>query len=373
MIKSDFAENKHQGSPLLPSEELHQKKNNMKNESTKCSKQKTRSLESFNQLVQLVYNNAFKRSKFTPSEVKALRITCFINASKRQEMLELAKKDTLLEKTRQLMLLALRTDDIVARHVADFSCDVLRQHFFFQNESLLNAIESADEHAFEVGIIDTIIERNIKDLDLKDCETCLKDDSFKIMKINAAHCLILYLAINKISLMKIHSLFQRLICPKRTPASYSINEQVYTLITTRAPEAAAVTSRLLEAQLADQARLISEAVADKRYVEIRAKTLEGKVYELEKDLERCENEISLLKKTAEQATKNHNSERACWRDDYEQLRGNVLRRMKQEVALLDEGLHALRKDPPKIHVMIDHAERAIDGLKLGMKQILEDD
>ena len=62
-------------------------------------------------------------------------------------------------------------------------------------------------------------------------------------------------------------------------------------------------------------------------------------------------------------------QKAYLRSDYEELRGRVLHRLRQEVTLLDEGLHALRKQPPKVHVMEDHAERAIDGLKKEIARI----
>ena len=60
------------------------------------------------------------------------------------------------------------------------------------------------------------------------------------------------------------------------------------------------------------------------------------------------------------------------RNDYEDLRGRVLRRLREDTALLEEGLHALRREPPKVHVMEDHAERAIDALKREMGRIRGD-
>ena len=59
-------------------------------------------------------------------------------------------------------------------------------------------------------------------------------------------------------------------------------------------------------------------------------------------------------------------------EDYEKLRGQMIRRLKTEIELLDEGLHALRLDEPKIHVMDDHAERAIGGLKKELERLKRD-
>ena len=56
-------------------------------------------------------------------------------------------------------------------------------------------------------------------------------------------------------------------------------------------------------------------------------------------------------------------------DDLETMRGTTLRRLTDDVALLREGLHALRRDQPKVHVMVDHAERVIDALTAHIKQL----
>ena len=51
------------------------------------------------------------------------------------------------------------------------------------------------------------------------------------------------------------------------------------------------------------------------------------------------------------------------------MKGQTLRRLNEDSALLEEGLHALQREPPKVGVMIDHAERAIDGLKRAAERI----
>jgi hypothetical protein len=69
----------------------------------------------------------------------------------------------------------------------------------------------------------------------------------------------------------------------------------------------------------------------------------------------------------------HSHARVHMGDDKEQLRSRLLRRLKTETNLLEEGLHALRRDPPKIHVMDDHAERALEGLYKEIKELESED
>ena len=57
------------------------------------------------------------------------------------------------------------------------------------------------------------------------------------------------------------------------------------------------------------------------------------------------------------------------RYDIEQMRTRVLRRLKSDVALLEDGLHALRRPEPKVHVMIDAAERVVDALRKEIRNL----
>ena len=68
----------------------------------------------------------------------------------------------------------------------------------------------------------------------------------------------------------------------------------------------------------------------------------------------------------QELTQAHDDAKAHWNADYAKLKGQTLRRQREELTLLSEGLHALRCNPPKVHVMIDHVERVIDGLKRDM-------
>ena len=49
--------------------------------------------------------------------------------------------------------------------------------------------------------------------------------------------------------------------------------------------------------------------------------------------------------------------------DYETLRTRAIQRAKRELDLLQEGLHALTRDDPKLHVTRDRLERAMEGLE----------
>ena len=102
---------------------------------------------------------------------------------------------------------------------------------------------------------------------------------------------------------------------------------------------------------------------------MHAKELEEKLASANAQIEAAKAQVERLENEIRSARSAYENEKAHMRNDYEELRGRVLRRLREELSLLDDGLQALRQDPPKIHVMDDHAERAIDGLKREMERL----
>jgi chromosome segregation ATPase len=112
----------------------------------------------------------------------------------------------------------------------------------------------------------------------------------------------------------------------------------------------------------------SEAAALKR-----ASDLEVTLAQLRAQLDQEQNTIQDLRRAATQAARDAEAAQSHARDDYERLRTRVLRRLTREVELLDEGILAIKRDPPKLHVMADHGDRALSGLREEIKALQKED
>lgn len=86
-------------------------------------------------------------------------------------------------------------------------------------------------------------------------------------------------------------------------------------------------------------------------------------------LSNAETSISQLQDKVAQAVRDHQTAVTHLRDDFERLRTRVLRRLSRELDLLDEGMGAIRREPPRLHVMLDHGERATSGLREEIKNL----
>lgn len=112
--------------------------------------------------------------------------------------------------------------------------------------------------------------------------------------------------------------------------------------------------RAQEAELARR----SESVAL-----LRIEELTSQVSALKAQVQQQDERHNAVLRQLDDARREHQTAVSHLRDDYERLRSKVLRRLTREVELLDEGMLALKREPPKVHVMVDHGERAMGGLR----------
>ncbi len=322
----------------------------------------------FDQVVRAVYEGAFKRAALSKKELVALGKSPFPKDPTRSDLLQLAKSDRLLDKTRRLMLLGVQIDqpdfskELKALRI--FAREVLQDHPLFRTRSLQDVLFNRPHAPRHDQAINAIYSKdcgalkwpdNAKSLTKQQCEQC---------RTNGVYCLLLlFWGERGTSLGSIHHLLQTNLWSKGARQPKKDAEKLRTLLCTRDPAAASVVYGLLKGVLDREERRAETAERGEMRLSEQLASTRGDVAALEKELEKTRMENKEIQAARQQEQHFHAATVSHWKDDYEQLRGQVLRKLNDELALLDEGLHALRRDPPKIHVMIDHAERAIDGLK----------
>lgn len=329
------------------------------------------SIENVAHLLGAIYGGRFKRMTLKKAELAALRRAPAPTEAERVDLFREAQLDRLLDKTRQLMLLGLRLDGpAVPGLIREFARGVLERHPLFQSESLGSVLANIPEAMAEEEAIKAVLRVDCasltwpeekKQLTKKQCDQCRR---------NGALCLLmLFWGSRGTSVERIQRYLQSTLWAPTSRGQNSDREKLYALISTRDPAAASVTFSLLDGAATEQRRRAETAVGAEERALSRVAQLEEQLAHVERDLTEATAEAERVQKELEETSQAHATARVHWKDDYEQLRGQILRRIKEELSLLDEGLHALRREPPKVHVMIDHAERAIDGLKREMQRL----
>jgi hypothetical protein len=264
-------------------------------------------------------------------------------------------------------------DPILAGQVREFIRDVLRRHPVFLAESLAGVLENLPGAASEENAVRALISTQFTALQWPEGFAPLKKKEPEQCQVNALCCLLLwFLDTRGATIEQIRYYLQSSLWAPIASKHMTDLRKLRVLMTSRDPAGIAVACSLLEKQVLEKTQQAVAARTAEERATMHARHLKEELAGVRAELVESIAQGERLIEEFNSARTAHDNERAHMHSDYEELRGRVLRRLREELTLLDEGLHALQRDPPKVHVMLDHAERAIDGLKREMDRLRGD-
>ena len=292
-----------------------------------------------------------------------------LEEAERVQVLELARTDATLQQTKQLLLLSTRTEaPKLVNGLREFGREVLTSHPMFQGNAMQGVLANPQSMSMDRAVA-TLASADVKMLN-EDGDKPLPKSQVERIRTNAFHCLLLLLRASQgTSLLRIQRTLQKYVWAPKTRRHRTENQKLEVLVASRDPTAASVTFALLDDEAVMQGQKAEAATRSEQRAQTRAQGLEQRLAELEGRLGETEGQCAELRERLDEAEQAHAARDARWRDNFERLKGRALNRLIVESSLLEEGLHALKREPPKVRVMIDHAERAIEGLKGEAAQI----
>lgn len=323
-------------------------------------------VESIEQLINLAYQKKGKPIPLSKSLSRKLGDAPPMADFERERLLTIAQKDINLAVARQLLVTAisLAPTNKLREILRCFVRDVLLKHPAFATDEIQAFVRNFSDSIEPSRALELILVANYplaEDLDGKKGDA--KTEMNKRRKFVAA-CFAVWLVLTKKMPPKIvlKLLYPAVLKPE-TDKIKGEGRRVSQMFDLTDPARVAVACSAYEELLNEEA---SRADTAARIYEAEAR----KVLQLSSDLKKAEDRIANqdifireLEELIEEEKNKARTEALHYRDDYEKLRGRVLRCLKSETTLLDEGLQALRRTPPKAHVMLDHADRAIGNLK----------
>lgn len=332
-------------------------------------------LKSFGDLLRAAYGGTFTRVNPTKADIAALCSASKLESAEREGLLGLSASDRTLERTFELMLLSMERFDAAALvgQVREFVREVLRRHPAFHAEALAAVLADRPDGPGEEGAVRTLTSQSYATLPWPEGLGVLNKKEAEHCRVNALCCLLLWFRETRgITLERIQRYLETSVWAPAARRHKTDPQKLRVLMSSRGPAGIGVACSVLEKQASVDRQQAAAAHKAAERTEMRAKELENRLTEVEAQLQAAKVQVERLSEENGSLRSSHETERAHMRNDYEDLRGRVLRRLREDTALLEEGLHALRRDPPKVHVMEDHAERAIDALKREMGRIRGD-
>lgn len=324
-------------------------------------------LTTYAHFLHAAYSPTRGRRKPTRTEIKSIHAGPLPDPTQRSQLLVLAASDRTLKLTRDVMLLGITLLDgsNEEQPIREFIRDVLLRHPAFASRSIVLALEhpdrSDDKHA--VRILADVNYRSLR----WDRGSTLSKTQASTCRINALHCLLLWLRETlspPLSLERIHDYLRtELWAPPAASRRTSESDRVRILIKNRDHTATDIVCSLLGERIVELQRQADASLDAALHTSGRERKAHESLEILQKNFEDIRARLDRTTDELNNERLDREIEKAHLRDDYEKLRGRLLHRLESELSLLQEGLHALRRSPPKVGVMDDHAERAIDGLR----------
>ena len=332
-------------------------------------------IETCADLLRLVYGGK-RRINPKKAEIDAMRAGREPERSEREDLLDLARSDRTLVRTRELILFSLERFDMprLVAQIQQFVGEALKQHPAFQAKRLDGVLENRTDGPAEAEAVRFLSSQPFGSLPWPEGVAALKKTEAELCRVNALICLLLWFRETRgTSFERILWYLQSSVFAPLAKRHRKELQKLKVLVSSRDRAGIAVAFAIHEMRVQREAQIAASARRAEEQAAKRARVFQDRVTQLEIDLKSARADVAVLSKTLDSTKRDHDNERAYLRDDYEQMRGRVVRRLREEVALLNEGLHALRRDPPKVHVMEDHADRAIDRLKRELERLKRED
>lgn len=338
-------------------------------ESKKKDKPKIEDLEQF---IAYVYSRKGKQVSLGADIEKRISKNPRLSDEAQARLKEIAKNDFILAVPSQLLIIARGIYGYAGlrNEIVRFVGSVLEFHPAFKKEELKSAIGNLHEAPSPESALSCIFEANFFDENEAFQAGILNKKDKETFVINAAYCLALWFFERRSwNIEKLNDILYNAVWKNRSPSKEDEISRLKSLISVQDFSGIHAACALFKKQAEEKNKRAIEADRARHFALSRIEKLESKIVELERQIADRDQEIEKIQDVLSQEREQHSHVRAHLLDDIEQLRTRLVRRLKSEIHLLNEGLQALRRDPPKTHVMDDHAERALVGLQQALNDL----
>lgn len=323
-------------------------------------------IESLEQFIAHAYSRRGQRVTLLPPVEKLLCQQPRLDNEAKARLLDLARDDGLLAVPRQL-LLACR--DVTGFHmlknaVREFVGEVLARHPVFAHPDLSAALHNLQDAPDPDQTLALVATLDLGSILPPTDDKPISPKAIQQLRANATYCLAVWFVETRG--LGLDRLNQCLFAALWTPAADAVKTETDRFrLLTEIRDMAGVGLAAANFKQQVDARTAALLVAKRAQETLQEQNaiLREREKSLQDEVRERDTRIAELEQALAREKQDYEHSRIHLKDDYKQLRTRVLRRLKAEVSLLTDGLHALRRVPPKPHVMDDHAERALDGLK----------
>lgn len=329
-------------------------------------------LSSLFALIEYGYSRKGQPVTVKAGDLKVISSNLLLTGEDTARLRELLTQDKSFVVPRQLLLTAreLREAPKVRNGLREFVGGLLEAHPIVTGNELQALVRNQEGAPSVAAAFRAIMTTDASTLRAHThIEQDIKAGELAALKLNVIGCLAVWAMETRA--MSIADLMSALLEGCWEPASSDPSESDLLRLLTQIDEPVVAGSicREFGRRVADQMRVAersAQSAATARSELQRASTeldiARAKLAELETEVQCARHALQTERDTARVALSH-------LRDDLEILRTRVLRRLSDDLRLLGDGLVALTRNPPKVDVMVDHAERVAESLRGEIKKL----
>jgi chaperonin cofactor prefoldin len=327
-----------------------------------------RKIETFEQFIEYAYRRRGQPVSL-PSKVeqKSIAKQISLDEATMSRLLILVNDDALLTVPRQILLVSEEVSAFPKLRGAlmDFVANVMHRHQVFAHDGVKAAMKNLPDAPKPAKVLSIVASYRPPEVE---GTKQLKLAELKELRRNAVNLLATWFKLNRnLSLKDLADLIFYALWEPAARELTSDGERLRALTAVEDTAGVGVTVQRYQQR-------VNEAYSERDQTLRKAKELEQQMEDLEKQRDTAkdkQNEITTelealrVSSAQEIATlrEAHNASRMQQDHEFESLRGRLVRQLEESVEMLDTGLSALRKETPRVSVMVERAEVVLDALR----------
>lgn len=291
---------------------------------------------------------------------------------------QLAQEDRMLAVPRQLLLASRDVDGYPGLRAAlrNFVSDVLVSHPLFRCSELQAILRNLPDAPSPNQALGLLVDSQLFE-EPRNEKSTHKPAELEELRMNAAYALAVWFADTRgISLGKLTEILNAVLWEPKSRELEHDSTRLRVLTDINQMAGVGLACQQFCQQAAKRTEQAERALREAETAKDRLATLKKEVADLRLALSESREEAKQNQIKGQSALDvqhaNYETQLAHLRDDLEQLRTRLLRRLVTDIDQLEVGLTALRTPEPRLHVMCDRAERVMDAMRAEINKLKAD-
>lgn len=332
--------------------------------------------ETLEQFIEYAYGRKGQALTLKSKVEKQIAQNARLDDAALSRLLQLAKGDTLMAVPRQILLLSQEVTGLPSLKAAltSFVANVMLRHPVFSDAGVQGALRNLPEGLPPAEALARVAA--FEPTSSAEAEP-IKGGDLRDLRHNAVRLFVTWLAVNRsLNSEELSSLLFQVVWQPAAKDLVDDNARLRALTDIGQTAGVGLACQRFRQQAIEARAQQDQAQREATGLRDRLFAAETQLNDTAEQLEAAQAELQALRESSSAAMealrRQHAVDRTHLQHELEQLRGRLVKRLSDSVDMLEVGLSALRKDTPRVPVMVERAEHVVDALRAEVQELKEE-